>query len=277
VAEASHRSAIQRNGRRGAMSVVATAALLLPVACSSGSGTPNSTRATSSVQNQSATDSPITHQNSESVPSLPETSAAISDSPGPSDQSGDGELDFEYTTTDGWHYSGQLPFPKRTLSVSKDISSSPPGRAQINAQLSGQPYTDETFSDDNVGRPNGPPLVVHPGWIDYGGPAPQDVPDQFGPCHISTAGAPDIPPVKGLAYDCDMAKAGTDQPVSGEDGVESSIDQLIASLPNSPWVYDINFEDIGTSCSVFISATGKISRPSDYDNSVCGVLDLTLA
>lgn len=70
------------------------------------------------------------------------------------------EVTFEYTDKDGWHYTGHLSAEPVTLTLSKDISQSPPGQAQMAFDVEGDDTPIEPIPDDNEGRPNGPKLSV---------------------------------------------------------------------------------------------------------------------
>ena len=66
-------------------------------------------------------------------------------------------IQFRFTLAEGWLYSGTIPWPTESLRFSKDISSSPPGQAQLRVSTIGNgPKAPRSLSDTNPGRPDGP-------------------------------------------------------------------------------------------------------------------------
>jgi len=86
--------------------------------------------------------SPATRSAEVVSPSAPTTSPteAISSSPSSAAESSGPQVLVDFTDPAGWHYAGSFPLPSgRGVSFSKDVSSSPPGKAKATASL-GEPY-----------------------------------------------------------------------------------------------------------------------------------------
>lgn len=77
----------------------------------------------------------------------------------PNDGTASRTIEFDFTSEEGWHYSGSLPWPEQTIALEKDISQSPPGSARLRIAVSGDSAEPSTFANDNPGR-NGPDLTI---------------------------------------------------------------------------------------------------------------------
>lgn len=67
-------------------------------------------------------------------------------------------LTVDYTSAQGWHYSGQIPLPQYHVSFSVGTNSSPPGKARLVLSIEGPDGSPQELADDNPGRPDGPSL-----------------------------------------------------------------------------------------------------------------------
>jgi hypothetical protein len=185
------------------------------------------------------------------------------------------QIHFDVTTAEGWTYKGTLPLPTEMATFSKNVHSSPPGSAKVEASVSGEPVSAMTFSDDNPGRPGGPQLTVEPGYFAYkvGG----DVltsgtnysgPSKFGPCQIPSDGAengaPSQEPYESATVwevTCQPATGGSaDAGASEESGPEKQIEALVAQLKNERPSYVIDFDPTGAACRVFITPSGSVHK-----------------
>lgn len=182
------------------------------------------------------------------------------------------QLAFDYTNAQGWHYAGTIPLPTAFAAVSKDISSSPPGRAKVTAILVGSLGDALTFTPDNPGRPNGPALRVLPFEASYrlptrvgelmAGPGPGrgDLaePQMFGPCLLS-----DDQYRYGVVCRNLFSTSGLSG-TSDSDGPEAPIDSLVAALKGQKPSYVLGWGGVET-CKIFVlpSGTVKTSKLSD--------------
>jgi hypothetical protein len=180
---------------------------------------------------------------------------------------------FALTTSDGWTYAGELPFPPQTAAFRKDISSSPPGSAKVTASVSGQAIPSMTFSDTNPGRPNGPKLTVSPGMLAYRVGADlltnsnhYDGPSAFGPCQIAQeSGALSSWPFSGDTVGTIICQPGTSAGTSQDDGPESQIDALISQLKGEHPTYVLNLLDpTGNDCNIFITPSHQIIKSPTF-------------
>lgn len=78
----------------------------------------------------------------------------------------------DFTNADGWEYRVDLDAPAPLISARKDVSSAPPGQAQLAVTVSDPLPEDATSSTtQNAGRPDGPPggLIVSYVWTGLSG------------------------------------------------------------------------------------------------------------
>jgi hypothetical protein len=179
-------------------------------------------------------------------------------------------MSITYTSAAGWHYTGTVPIPLSRLTLTKDISSSPPGSAKLRGEFLGDLPTQVTIPDDNPGRTNGPPLVLDPGAFDYA------LPDsfqggfhggEFGTCHLQGSGLTQYQPFP-LQVECGAMLNSTES----DDAPEAEINHIMAVLNGEKPTYVMFFSTAGVrSCGVFVKPTGAIAYAPDYDSG-CGKL-----
>lgn len=94
---------------------------------------------------------------------------------------------FELTTADGWHFSGEIPFPNDGFLWSTDISEAPPGSTDLVLTGSineGDQLLEYTFSNDDPGREGAATLVTRPPYLVFEMPD-AEIPDfGAGACEI---------------------------------------------------------------------------------------------
>jgi hypothetical protein len=203
------------------------------------------------------------------------------------------QLQISYTAPDGWQYSGTLPLPDVAWSFSKNISSSPPGRAKLEATMSGdQPSSTKTgLNDTNSGRPNGPQLT----WVvetvyqlkssfpdigDVGTCSTQTDAGNYGGYPFATFLRCEIPDVAygGLGNTSDGAAGSGSTGSISENEVDSAVGELSSEAP----VYVLGFNDVdslesGLMCHVFLnSTTDAVTTNSGWSDHECGKLKVSV-
>jgi hypothetical protein len=232
--------------------------------------------ATSSHKTASTTAQPTSTSSTSSTAQQVTTTATTPSAPS--------DLAFTYTSPTGWSYAGTLPIPNYTWSFSTDISSSPPGQAQIAYKMTGnEPTTTATgIRDNNPGRSDGPTLGAFV-YVYY---------------RLSNANASNWP---GDPIVCSVVQSGPPFPnalvceppiSSGETGEmtgnaaasgtttaipQSQAQALVAQLSADNPMYLISFTDIEGTCSFeFTPATGQLTEESNWTTHECGTASMTL-
>lgn len=236
--------------------------------------------ASDSCQDPAGTDSPRTD--------VGDGSTIAEDSEPPSTGEAAHSIAFTYTDSDGWTYSGSIPVPDITLSFSKDVSSSPPGQAQLVVQLNGTLPQPMTFADTNPGRPNGPTLDVGAGGLEWPVKLPADdslystpyAGVTFGPCalfnadpsHLINTGPWD-PNQSGIVCSLASGAGSAESPAANE----SDVDQLVnLALPAPQYVfsfgskadgYTSNNDPSDDACNFYVdTVTGAVTKALTYDD-----------
>jgi hypothetical protein len=188
---------------------------------------------------------------------------------GPAPEPAAKQIHFEVTTSEGWHYTGSVPFPTQALTLSKDVSSSPPGTAKLIAEVQGDTVERVTVPADNPGRSNGPELTVRPGYFAY--KFPDDVRSaSLGgtPCDIAEDGSNYEYEPYTVVIACSPGE--NDGSASGEatnDTDEANADALIAAMSSVHPTYVMSFAPYGRTCNIFISPTGKVRTNYDANDA----------
>lgn len=178
------------------------------------------------------------------------------------------QISFHMTDGDGWEYEGVLPYPEPEADFKKNIRSSPPGSAKVEASFWVEPPGEDLeFSDTNPGRPNGPTLTVTPGYFAYGLPSWAENgntfsgPFEFGPCDWGDNADYDFEPYN-AEFKCDTTNEETEG--LSENGVEAEVERLVHVLNNEQPSYVVNLDPISASCNVFIEPDGSIRRNGEF-------------
>lgn len=174
-------------------------------------------------------------------------------------------MTFDYTSADGWHYAGSLPLPEQRITVTKDVSSSPPGSARVAISVVGDSAETAFFNVDNPGRPNGPVLRLGPAIPAYevtggfvsvdGSPCNTDNNDsfyQFQPYGVILRCPPN----------------GTSSGVSDRESSETDVDELIQGVRGFNPTFVLSF--VGPTCNIFIYPTGEVKFNYSNDGGYCG-------
>lgn len=197
---------------------------------------------------------------------------------------------FHALTSNGWEYEGTVPYPEPEASFKKNISSSPPGAAKVEASFwVDAPEERLEFSDTNPGRPNGPMLEVAPGRFEYQLPnSVEDVgPFHLGPCEFaeiydyseydpySVESEPSVDSV----VECDPASEAPEG--LSENSSEAKVERLIHVLNNEQPSYVLTFEiwqngGAHLQCEVSIEPDGSVRRHGEADEPNCGERNLRL-
>jgi hypothetical protein len=190
---------------------------------------------------------------------------------------------FDYTDPQLWHYSGSFPYVDgKAFTLSKDISSSPPGMAKIAVALNIKPES-LIFSVDNPGRPGGPGIevedhVAFPRPKQYLGPFPGG---PGGGEHQNES--PDNRPYGKDEIDFGVYEPKANSPTFGADGPEAAADQYISTVRNAPGIYVLNFvplvnnQDIDDDCNVWLDPSSyKLIKAKDYTTEHCGRLTVSV-
>ncbi len=194
-------------------------------------------------------------------------------------------VSFDYTDAEGWHYTGTIDWvPEHAHTFDLDISSSPPGRAQVAVGWTGaeDPYPGnydgpEVFPD-NPGRPDGPPLTIDCCGLIYHAPSQEviggtDRVDSSGTCEPDIILSPDLDPAlpteevlgeadpgvwvlncEARGYDGSSSAFGG----SNDDEFDESAAQAIVDAASSTplgWSFSLNQQSI---CEVFMTLDGEI-------------------
>jgi hypothetical protein len=182
-------------------------------------------------------------------------------------------LTFQYTDADGWEYNGTFSLPDMNLDIRKDISSSPPGKAQIAWQITlNSPLDEPRFSTTNPGRPDGPTIkpylefmiAIPPRTIDSDVEMP---PGYTGECDFILRnegdGIDSFPADSG--FRCDLNPAF--DPVDGDfyshqtrDLPEAAADELVRAVRGKDPIWTVQLGE----CAVFVFPDGKVAnRPCE--------------
>jgi hypothetical protein len=194
---------------------------------------------------------------------------------------------FHALTRNGWEYEGVVPYPEPEASFKKNISSSPPGAAKVEASFWADiPEVRLEYPDTNPGRPDGPLLEVAPGRFKY--QLPRSAEDlglfQFGPCELSEVtefNGFEEEPVATVA-ECDPASEAPEG--LSDNGPEAKVEKLIHVLNNEQPSYVLTFEVLRKDgfygpflrCEVSINPDGSIERPKEAEEPNCGARNLRL-
>lgn len=198
-------------------------------------------------------------------------------------------ISFTFTSPAGWTYKGSVPFPTVQLAATNDISSSPPGQAQLNMALSVTPegHAEYTFSTSNPGRPNGPELrLIYPYlvWAVRQGPA-TDIAnglssvyqsgfdnwmanEQDPTCDISTFYGNSWTAPATLSVGC-LPLDGTS--LLDATVPESDVNAVIASLHEEQPGYLMAF-NMRSDCQILISPTGAVTLEPHWNANHCGTV-----
>jgi hypothetical protein len=213
-----------------------------------------------------------------------------------------GSIDFNLTTSDGWTYSGTLPLPSATLSVSSNIKASPPGQAQVQLKLKTSDVVPTlTFSDTNPGRPDGPKLTVAPGIFAFEvptavmGPLSSDMLDSSGDASIDyTIGPCQLyAPYQGFwpypdpTYDGDGSSSygSQDLTCSPANGTgtepysvpEADVTALASALHDEQPAYVINLDPYLSACNEIIYPSGQTAQAPDFADNGCAALTISVS
>jgi hypothetical protein len=195
-------------------------------------------------------------------------------------------LKFDYTDPDGWHYAGEIALPEIDVRITKDISSSPPGRARGVSTV--QPVIAEpVFGPDNPGRPNGPQLEPRPltriETGDAGVPEGGSAPSLSGGYCVGESS-------DGVAYLLCLVTDQTQERylqrgrTPGETD-EALLDEIISAADGRPVTWTFNFAPepggmVGNEregCRVTLEPTAtSIKKPGRYTDEECGVLSASV-
>lgn len=177
-------------------------------------------------------------------------------------------ISFHLTNYEGWEYEGELPFPEQQLELGKEISASPPGKAQLTIHVTQTPVPSEVFYDTNAGRPNGPELKIEPGYFAYPmSSAVQnayDGPYEFTPCEGKEE--PHYEPFQSEIRCQVSEELPEDEGISQQSGDEHQIEAMARAMRNVKPVYVLNFNQAFTrECNIFILPDGSLRKSEGFD------------
>jgi hypothetical protein len=169
-------------------------------------------------------------------------------------------------------------------SASSDISSSPPGKAQLDISLASTPVLqDIQFTDTNPGRPNGPKLTVSPGWFVF--PMPGNVASRLYASMLTDSGESTIgsaqigscqlsPPYGGGEYwwpggaDAIYCPDATNTGGGQYPATESIVNKFVAELRAIKPIYVVNWDPNNFSgCNVAIYPSGRVKHAPGFSQS----------
>jgi len=191
-------------------------------------------------------------------------------------------VSIDYTSPVGWHYSGDLTYPNISVDFSRNINTSPPGKAKLQATVRGK-IPDWTLSADNPGR-HGPQLHV-PLALAYplrsttlSLPASTAVyPGTTSCVELGLDPAGVDPYLQGDPYHYEMHCAagtgfGQGNSATSDTMREADVNDLVAQLSSEDPTYVLNFKT-NSSCSAYVSPAGTVRKSSKFARG-CGALKI---
>lgn len=205
-----------------------------------------------------------------------------STAPSGNPQSPTPQIQFTFTSREGWQYAGLLPFPQSQVTFSTSVSSSPPGYAKLVISLHGDDPNHE-YSDLNPGRPNGPRLEIETGHLVYPvervehPPVTKQGEPLTGPCEwagtsVETITAEHESPFS-LEVRCWLLQQAQGIEMSG-DVPEDEVHTLVTELQHvTPW-YEFGFKLPGEAadtgqCDYYVTSAGQVMEAAEFAHFAC--------
>ena len=190
---------------------------------------------------------------------------------------------YQIKSSEGWTYAGSLVIPNPTAFATKDISSSPPGKAKVVVTTSEVSVpAPAPIMPNNPGRPNGPSLsptyyaaIEYPRALTSGA---EGYPIGFGEqCSMSGNGTYDFEPFQSEAACSLSSGGGTTGTSRWEEGKEEVADQLVAAINGAPQATIVLSFGKLAMCNIYIRPDNSVTYYSRYQEECPSAQTATLS